>query len=150
MYQIWIKDGVSEENLKELKEKGLIGEFHLQKDSSSNKRYVSIYEDICDPIASIPNIPKDIIERTTLKEHIICGFRTEGVYHHKGTVLLVKSGVKHSMRSYDDSLDKWQDIMASAPNIAALKASYALLRQGKLVPQENWEQEQRFVPKPKK
>ena len=147
---IWLKDGVRrEERLAALKEQGLLGDVRVETHRNSGKKYIATYEDAFDPTADVPNIPDELIEKVTLKDRIYRGLRTEGVYRHEGAVLLVKSRVEVHSEMMADKIEReeWQDISVSAPNAAVLKAIYTLVRQGKLAPEENWEQDVLDVPR---
>lgn len=121
----WLKEGA--ESKLDAKELSI-------KTHRTGTKYVDVYGGIDEPIVGVPSIPKELIERITLKDSIHRGFRTEGVYRHNGATLVVKGS------SYWSGLDKieCQDITAGASTISALVAIYTLVRQGKLSPEENW------------
>lgn len=139
---IWLKKG-AEERLATLKEQGVVGEVRIEIHRNSGKKYLSLYEDPFNPTADLPEIPEELIEKVTLQDRIYRGFRFEGIYRHEGATLLIKTRVNCEKVYTRDSeyayREEWQDISASAPSAEELKAIYTLVRQGKISPDENWE-----------
>ncbi len=144
---IWLKKGV-EEQLATLKEQGLLGDVRVETHRDSGKKYVTVYEDVLDPVSDV-NFPEELIERVTLKDEIHRGFRVEGIYRHEGATLMVKTRSKVHSEMMADHIEReeWQIISVAAPNMEKLKTIYTLVRQSKLAPEENWD-DARFSPPP--
>lgn len=121
--------------LKESAEKKLDPKEWCIRTHRTGAKYVEVSGAVDEFIVGIPSIPQEFIERVTLKDTIYRGSRNEGVYRHNGATLVVKSS------TYFSAFDQvaCQDITVGAPTICALVAIYTLVRQGKLLPEENWE-----------
>ena len=126
MLYIWLKN--AEEQL------GALNGF-IKDSRIAGKKYVLVNEDICDPTAEIPDIPVNLIEKVTLREIIFTGLRTEGVYRLNGAEMVIRTTPLNG--EYNGYC---QSIHASAPSVESLKKIYTLVRQGKLDPGENWEE----------
>ncbi|MDP2860186.1 MAG: hypothetical protein Q8N98_00565 [bacterium] len=139
-----MKDIVTDDQLQ-----GLLGDVKADTSRNAGRKYISIYGDVFDPTTDVPNIPDELIEKVTYKDRIYRGFRTEGVYRHEGAEMVVKTEVKVHSEMMADTIEReeYQEINVSAPSIEALKAIYTLVRQGKLAPEENWEQDVLDVPR---
>jgi len=152
MYYIWLKEGALK-TIEKLKSKEKIGNLRVEKDKESSKSYISIWEDVFSPVTELPNVPEELIEKVTVKEHRICrGLRKEGIYHHEGTTLMVttKRTVHSEMMAESVEVEERQYIDVSAPTIAKLKTVFSMLRQGKLTPDEDWEKDLREIEREKR
>ena len=137
---LWLKQG-AEEQLQVLKEQGLVGDLRVETDRTPGKKYINTYTEVSDPTSEIAEALGDLTEKVTAKDHIVCGLRADGVYRHNGATLTVKTGMY-----YQDSREVWQLVSVSGPSVEAVNTIYSLFRQGKLTPEENWEE--RIPPTP--
>ena len=140
---VWLK-AEAEAKLAALKEQGLWGDVRLDISRKTGQKYISLYESLSDPTAEIPNIPQELIERVTIKESIHTGFRTNGVYRceeAKGAELVAKTEVRVHSEMNANSIERetYQNISVSGPSFEAVKSIYSMFRQGRLLPDENWE-----------
>ena len=138
---IWLKEK-GEKELKALQQKGVLGKnFRVDTNDDTGKKYLSIYEEELDPLLGI--IPEEIVERVTMKEKIYRNFRPEGIYHHEGAELVVKTEVMIHSNIYVKKIerDEYQDLSISGPSVKVVKTIYSLVRQKKLDPDENWGEE---------
>lgn len=144
----WFRSDVeAERELASLKEKGRVGDLRVDTDRETGQQYLAVYEDAFDPTATFPNIPSSIVARVTLKDRIYCGFRTEGIYRHEGAELMVKTHVQVHSEMMADRIEReeWQEVTVSGPNVTAVRNIYTLVRQGNLLPEEDWEAEPSVV-----
>lgn len=132
---LWLKQG-AEKQLQVLKEQELVGDLRMEIDRTSGKKYIKTYIELGDPTSEIAEVLSELVERVTVKERIFRGFRVEGVYRHNGATLTVRT----ETRSLEYLQEVWQWVNISSPSVEAAKAIYSLLRQGKLTPDENWEE----------
>lgn len=152
MYYIWLKENVLKE-IEKLKKKEKMGDLKVEKDKESGKSYIAIWEDIFSPVTEFPNVPEELIERVTVKEHkIYKGLRKEGIYYHEGTTLMVTTiiNVYSEMMAESVEVEEYQYINVSAPTIEKLKVAFSMLRQGKLTPDENWGKDLREIEREKR
>ena len=140
---LWLKQDV-EEQLRVLKEQGLVGDLRVETDRTSGKKYISMYTEVGDPTSEIAEVLGDLAERVTAKDRIFRGLRAQGVYRHNGATLTVKTG----MQSRDYSQEVWQWVNISGPSVETVEVIYSLFRQGKLTPEENWEKRISLTPPP--
>ncbi|OGZ35183.1 MAG: hypothetical protein A2V60_02085 [Candidatus Portnoybacteria bacterium RIFCSPHIGHO2_01_FULL_39_19] len=145
MLYFWLKKGFAEEKIKDLQKQGLLGEkLKVETDQELGRKHIPLYEDPFNPATDLPEIPEELIEKVTVKDYrIYRGFRTEGIYRHEGATLMLKtfSEVHGSFMGDHVERDDHQSISISAPSVKALKAIYTIVRQGKLEPEEDWEQD---------
>lgn len=143
---IWLNEKAKKQLKKREKEWALgkkefefLGEIRVETHENSGKKYIDARcDNPIDPTFVFPNIPRELIEKITLKGRIDVSFRAEGIYRHDDAVLLLET---HSWveRSDDDLVSTtWQDVSVSAPSIEKLKTIYSLVRQGKLQPEDDW------------
>ena len=137
---LWLKQG-AEEQLQFFKEQGLVGDLRVETDRTSGKKYINTYTEVSDPTSEIAEALGDLTEKVTAKDHIVCGLRADGVYRHNGATLTVKTGMY-----YQDSREVWQLVSVSGPSVEAVNTIYSLFRQGKLAPEENWENDATIAP----
>ncbi len=91
-----------------------------------------------DTIFSFSLIPSDWIERATLIDRLFAQdeFRSSGIYRwRKGVLEIRTSCIEERLKS---EICLYQTIQASASDISTLESLYSLVRQGKLLPKENW------------
>ncbi len=86
-------------------------------------------------IVGMPGIPDEAIAWVNLREIILRGFRTEGVYHYGDATLVVKTANRGSGIEFQE----WQEVIGGAPNIAAMLKIYNLVREGRIPPDGDWE-----------
>ena len=137
---LWLKEDGAE-GLEALKEKGLLGwDFRPETHRGTGKKFLGVYEDL-DPILEV--VPEEIVGRVTMKEQIYRNFRSEGVYRHEGAELTVKTDLRIHSESTATNIEReeYQEISVSGPSVRAAKTIFTLVRQGKLLPEENWEVE---------
>lgn len=144
---IWLKVG-AEEQLATLKEQGLLGDVRVETNRNTGKKYISVYGDVFDPTEDVPSVPINLIEKVTLRDCIYRGLRTEGIYRHEGAEMVVKTRVRVHSEMMADTIEREesQEVSISAPSVDVLKMIYTLVRQGKLAPQENWEERTPITP----
>lgn len=136
MVYLWVKDD-AERQLQILKHQKLVGDLLVQIDRSSGKKYISTYTELSDPTSEIAKALGDLTEKVTARERIHRGLRPEGVYRYNGATLIAKTTVDGLS---DSSQDTYQWLKISGPTIEAVENIYSLFRQGKLVPEESWEE----------
>ena len=138
---LWLKQG-AEEQLQFFKEQGLVGDLRVITDDSSGKKYINTYTEVGNPINEIVECLGDLTEKVTSQNRIYRGFRAEGVYRHNGATLMAKT----SGNFHDHLQESWQWVNISGPSIEAVETIYSLFRQGKLAPEENWENDATIAP----
>lgn len=131
---IWLKEG-AEEKLQALKEKGLVGgNLLVQTDRISGEKHITTYATVSDPTINIPECLGELTEKVTAQESIFNGFRADGVYRHNGATLVATTEISHPSNHF------YQKVNISGPSVEMVKTIYSLFRQGKLAPEENWEE----------
>jgi hypothetical protein len=115
--------------------------YNVETDNKSGGKYISIYADPNNPAASIPVITRKYVKRVSYTGKYYAGFRTDGIYHHKGATAHVET-IENINRPYSDNdrttEEKHQNISISAGSIKTLREIYSKIRTGELKPTEDW------------
>lgn len=113
----------------------------VESDYKNGEKYISIYADPNDPAASMPVIARKYVKRVSYAANYNEGFRTDGIYRHKGATARVETVVKinTAFGSNDTSTkERYQNISISAGSIKTLREIYSKVRTGVLKPAEDW------------
>lgn len=146
--RFWFKDGVEDSQTGPFLGKKYSGGFEeLRVCSFSGKKYYDTHMDFLDLTTELPCAAfADLVEKVTIKDHIIHhGFRTDGVYYHQGSSLVVETKETVHSGKWDEyggtkiEREVWQIVSITAPSVEALRAIYSQFRQGVLKPTEDWE-----------
>lgn len=135
---VWLRSG-AEERLAALNDQQVYVGPQIKIDHTSGTKYVVVHEDI---FANPTSVPNELVEKVTVRDVTYRGFRTEGIYRRGKAVLIVKS-----THTSEAGRSRWyQEISVSAPTMRAAKKIYSLVRQGELLPEENWEADSLSLP----
>ncbi|TSC84774.1 MAG: hypothetical protein G01um101413_158 [Parcubacteria group bacterium Gr01-1014_13] len=117
----------------------------------SERNYIDTDLDFLDPATEDPSLSlADLIDEVAVEKYRIdCGFRTDGVYNHKGAALIAQTreqlyGVPAENPVCLERMI-WQEISIRALSVEALRAIYSQFRQGLLKPTEDWEANAKVV-----
>ena len=113
--------------------------FTLQVDGNSGEHFIQIYQDPFSPTFTMRLLPADMVDRYSVRDdetHNPKCFRTNGVYRLNNAELSCKT-MHYPDRNAGVITKQWVEVIA--PTITALQEIYFQFRQGKLLPEENWE-----------
>jgi len=114
-----------------------VGDANLRVDTENGCKYVTLNGDPNDPSTAIPAIERKFIRKVTYVEKYYRGFRTDGLYRHKGATARVETREHH--HSFEDvTIESHQNISISAGSIRTLKEIYSKVRAGELKPESDW------------
>jgi hypothetical protein len=99
--------------------------------------YTDIGGDAIDPSMVIPAIPREFIRKVTYIEDFHSGFRTDGLYRHKGATARIETHEVHRGHA-EITVSRWQTIFVSARSVRTLRQIYSMVRSGELKPDVNW------------
>ncbi len=117
-----------------------VGDRLLRADMENGHKYVYLVGSPNDPATVFPQIPRKLIRKVTFVDRFYVGFRTDGVYTHKGATARVET--RKNYRGQGDQLEVYQEISISAGSIRAVTEIYKKIRMGELKPCANWEARQ--------
>jgi hypothetical protein len=135
----WLKKDLT------LEDRERFNRFDIYTCPISEQNYIDTGLDFLDPATPDPSDDlADIIEEVTVEKYRIdCGFRTDGVYNHRGAVLVVQTHeqVYGTPSENPTQIERmiWQEISIRAMSVQALRSIYSKFRQGSLQPTEDWE-----------
>lgn len=141
--RIWLNTSATKSLVKTDKKKWdkdvyTLDEVEVVTDESSGEKYISVNADPLDPAASMPKVAHKHIKRVSYTDKFFEGFRTDGVYRHKGATARLET-VEDSEGYGEARFDRrYQRISISAGSIKTLREIYTQVRQGKLKPTEDW------------
>jgi len=118
-----------------------VGDRLLRADMENGHKYVYLVGRLNDPATVFPQIPREFIRKVTYVDRYYKGFRTDGVYQHKGAT--ARTDTKKNY--HDQQVEVYQEISISAGSIRAAAEIYNLVRSGELKPAENWESSKKVV-----
>lgn len=116
-----------------------LDDFEVDTDKSSREKYINIYADPLDPTASMPRITRKYVKRVSYTDKYFEGFRTNGIYCHKGATARVET-IEDTVGGFGDDLfeRRYQTISISAGSIRTLREIYAKIRSGEMKVEQNW------------
>jgi hypothetical protein len=141
--RIWLKASATRSLVKIDKQKYgkdvySLDEVEVETEDSSGKKYISVNADPLDPAASLPTVARKNIKRVSYTEKHFEGFRTDGIYHHKGAKARVET-IEDSEGYGETRFNRrYQNISISAGSIKTLREIYTKVRSGELSPTEDW------------
>lgn len=143
--KIWLKPGQGILDVIESdKNAGKLPKYiRVETHKGTDEKYIISYVVPCDPTNKFPTIPAQYYDRVTFWQEIHTNFRAEGVYRHKGAEMLLTNKTKYpAIRSTvgKNEPEILQEIKILARTLEDMVEIYSLVRQGKLLPAENWEQ----------
>ena len=113
----------------------------VETDDKSGEKYISIYADPNDPAASMPVIARKHVKRVSYTDKYYEGFRTDGIYRHKGATARVET-IEQTHTAFganDVSItERYQTLSISAGSMRTLREIYSKVRTGELKPVADW------------
>ncbi|MFA4831601.1 MAG: hypothetical protein WC618_05585 [Patescibacteria group bacterium] len=136
--KIWLKPGQGIVDLIEMdkKEGKLPRNLKVETDHDTGEKVITSDVELFDPTSKLPAVPAQYFDRVTYWGIIEGYLRTEGVYRHHGAEMLLVT--KKTYTSNDSEI--YQEARILARSLESLQEIYSLVRQGKLLPVEDWEQ----------
>ena len=115
-----------------------VDERKLRVDNENGCKYVNLNGDPNDPAMVFPTVPSKFIRQVTYVEKYYAGFRTNGLYRHKGATARTDTQERYHGHT-EITLERWQNISISARSIKTLREIYSKVRSGELKPEKDWE-----------
>jgi hypothetical protein len=112
-----------------------VGESSLRVDTENGRKYITLNGDPNDPSTVFTNVPRRFIRQVTFMDNFYKGFRTDGLYRHKGATARVET------RESGGNMGavQHQNISISAGSIRTLREIYSKVRAGELLkPNIDW------------
>ncbi len=136
---------LTEEGVEALNEEGKV---KIEWDLKTGKDpYIAHYGPL-DQSFTGAGVPSKYVRCVTWKGRVTNHFRTDGIYRHGKAVMQLET-IKQLHKPYGGQ-ENWepiwqisQEFSIQAPSCEAAMEIYSLVRQGAIMPAENWEQPQR-------